>query len=32
MLFFVGANGIESKEEKDDDERYYHHLLLSRAN
>jgi hypothetical protein len=28
MLFFVGANGIESKEEKNDSERHHHCLLL----
>jgi len=32
MLFFVGANGIESKEEKDNSERHHHCLLISRAN
>jgi len=28
MLLFVGANGIESKEEKNDSEHHHHCLLL----
>jgi hypothetical protein len=28
MFFFVGANGIESKEEKNNSERHHHCLFL----